>query len=240
MNLGELYEGLSYGELNGLSIGLSGSGGIALKDKPRIISYANRALTRLYGRFAHKRGYVKITLDENINRYVLDPAYAVSDTDVGNTNPRYITDTVADPFTGGVLKVLSVRDETEEYEGDRYVSINDMSDDKSVQMLDYRTLYIKEPVTDAVLTVEYTEKHPAIATDAPDTTEIYLHPFLEEALIFHVAARVIASIGGEENMVQSQRLFSEYERVCMLAESEDYTQESQQDSHDLLYQRGWK
>lgn len=239
MNLGELYAKLSYGELNNLYLGLEGFGDIEFKDKPRIISYANRALTRLYGRFSHKRNYAKIALNEDINRYVLDQVYAVSNTDPENSNPRYITDTALDPFLGRVLKVLSIRDESIEYEGDRNISINDMSDDAGVQMLDYRTLYVKTPVADTVWTVEYIERPEIIALDADDSHEIDLHPFLEEALVFHVAARVIASIGGEENTAQSQRLFSEYERVCALAEMEDYTQEGQQDSHDLLYQRGW-
>ena len=235
MKLGELYEALSYGELNNLSIGLEGTGDIAENDRPRIIAYTNRALTRMYGRFSHKIDYVNITTQEDVQRYWLSPLHAVSDTDtVGNTAIRYITDTVADPFTGGVLKVRGVRSETEEYERFRDININDLSCPSGVMMLNYDLLFIKAPVADLVLTVEYTKKHDTIASDADEDTEISIHPFLEEALVFHVAARVISSIGGEENTMQGQRLFAEYERVCQLAEAEDMMQRSYQDANEKL------
>ena len=239
MKLGELYEALSYGELNNLSIGLEGSGDIAEYDRPRIISYTNRALTRIYGRFSHKLDYVNVTLQDGIQRYWLNPVHTVSDVDVDNLAVRYITDTVEEPFTGGLLKVRGVRNEAEDYERFREININDLSCPSGVMMLNYDLMFIKEPIADVVLTVEYLKKHDTISADASEDTEISIHPFLEEALVFHVAARVISSIGGEENTMQGQRLFGEYERVCQIAEAEDMMQRSYQDSNEKLEIRGF-
>ena len=65
MLLEDLYQRLSYGELNNLSMAADGNGVILDSGQPRITMYANEALVRLYTTFVlrtnslHHYGYAQ-------------------------------------------------------------------------------------------------------------------------------------------------------------------------------------
>lgn len=89
ITLGEFLEVLSTGELSDIYIGQEGVGITDQGALTKLVGFTNSALTQLYTRFVHKRSYVNIELDEDIQEYWLDPAYAVSDETVGNDNARF-------------------------------------------------------------------------------------------------------------------------------------------------------
>jgi len=248
MLLGDLYQNLSHGELRHLFLGMDGEGSIDLNDQARVITFANRGLVRLYTRFIHAKGYVDLQLDENINSYVLDNAHAVSNVEVGNDAPRYIIDTADDPFTGDIVKVLSIRNDDSEYTLDQDLRINDRDGFPTVKTTSYNTLYFKDPLTDFIepaeiipvlLTVEYQKLHPVIPTNADPSFKINLFPTLEEALGFFVAGRFFSAMPSESNMLQAQTCFKEYERLCLMAEEDDLVQESSSETDDKLGNRGF-
>lgn len=248
MQLSDLYEQLSQGELRHMFAGLDGSGEIDYSDQARIINFANRGLKRLYTRFVHSRGYVDIQLDAEISNYSLTNKHAVSNVDVANLAPRYILDSVADPFTGDMVKVLAVRNEGSEYESQKDLRINDRGGSPKVKTVTYNQIYIKDPTEDFIqyaedgivkLSIEYQKLHSIIPTDADETTEITLLPLLEEALVFFVAGRVFSAIPSESNTIQAQTCFKEYERLCLMTEEDDLVQESSSEEDTKLSDRGF-
>jgi len=248
MLLRDLYQNLSHGELRHMFLGLDGSGEIDLNDQARIINFANRGLKRLYTRFVHEKGYVGLEVHKDIRTYKLTNEHAVSNVDPANLETRYILDSADDPFTGEIVKVMSVRNDESEYELDKDLRVNDRDGFPLVKTTSYNTLYLKDPLTDfiepaetlpVVLTLEYQKLHPHIPNNAVETTEIALLPMLEEALVFFVAGRIFSAMPSESNMLQAQTCFKEYERLCLMTEEDDLVQESSSESDDKLGMRGF-
>lgn len=238
MNLGDLFTTLAEGELRSLGIVLDG-GDIDPDRRRSLINYTNKALTRLYTRFKHEVDFVDLTLSENIQRYWIDPLHAVSDTDGANVRPRYIQDTVDDPFTGDLIRILGVRD-YDDNEATINLLINERSTETdSVKMLSYNKLFFRKPEDLRLLTIEYQKKHAEIPKDGSEDTPIILFPTLEEALVMHIAGRFYSGIGGEENLGRATMYFREYERICQIAEAEDMLQDSSSDVTSKLHDRGF-
>jgi hypothetical protein len=236
MNLGELFTTLAEGELRGLGITLDGAE-IDPDRRRSLVNYTNKALTRLYTRFKHEVDFVDVLLSGDMQRYLIDPRHALSDMDPDNDRSRYILDSEQDPFTGGLIRILGVRDRDSDEEN---LLINDRgTDTDSVKMLSYNKLFFKAPVDDRVLTIEYQKNHPKIDAEADEDTPILLFPMLEEALTMHIAGRFYTGIGGEENLARGTLYFREYERICMMAQSEDMLQDSGSNPTSKLQDRGF-
>lgn len=243
MKVSEFFAALSYGELSNLSIGTEGTGSIKEADQPKVIGHLNNALTQLYSRFAHKIDYVILRPQADLQRYVLDPAYAVSDTDAANTNPRYLIDTEEDAFLGNLIKIRSILQlpnetlhETEPLD----LLINGGHACGTLKTLSWNTLFIETPDTDHDIRLEYQAKHSKLSIPVVLTEEIEVHPLLEEALVVKVASRIFASMLGEENAAKAQRLEAQYEYLSGLVDAKDILQQSSSDAHGKLIARGFR
>lgn len=226
MKLGDFFAQLSYGELQDHAIGMNGAGTIEAAHQKRIVNFINKALTRLYTRLPDNRCYVNVTLSADIHTYSLRPIHNVSNTDAGNNAPRYIQDTVADPFLGNLIKILAIRLEGEtEDDPSTDLLINDRQNISSVRTMTHDTFYVNEPEDGQVFRVEMQLDHPRLTADTVnEDEEITLAPILYEALEARVAAMIYGAMKGEANMLKAQSLYADYERICQLAEKTDLLQ----------------
>lgn len=232
MNVGELFQRLSFGELANLSIGTDGSGFIAETQHGRVVSYANSALTALHSRFIHKINYATVQLSAGIQRYQLAPLYAVSNTTPNNTKPRYIIDTAEEPFPDDVVRIIQATGTTISAETGDVVEI-------LTRMVSHDTLFVTDPVEGALLTVEYQANHPRLSIPVDLTEGISLAPLLEEALEARIAAYVYSAMDGEAQMAKSQTLLNRFESICALVKLESLLQEGAPADHDRLPKGGW-
>lgn len=241
MNLGDLLTTLAHGELRSLGIVLD-DGNIDPDRRRSLVNYTNKALTRIYTRFKHEIDFLDLTLNDTIQRYWIDPLHAVSDTTVGNTRTRYITDTVDEPFTGGLIRILSVKERNaDDPRDDENLLMNERHEGYDyVRMLSYNKLWFRTPELNRVLTLEYQKNHDVLSPDAADSTPISIYPMLEEALVMHIAGRVFVGMGGEDNLTRGTLYFREYERLCLMAESEDLLQDSGSNTTTKLADRGFQ
>lgn len=241
MLLSEFFANLSYGELSNLSIGSEGSGQIAPTDQPKIINYTNQALTRLYTRFSHKTDYVTLQLQEGMQRYALTPLHAVSNTDPANTEVRYLLDTAEEPFQDDFLKVVSIIQKAESsLEEDEELTLNDLGNPKSIRTLAYNKILVPFLDPGKLLELEYLVRHPKlVSTISADQQYIELSPVLYEALEYAVAARIMKNMGGEDAITRSQILYSEYEQICVSAETKDLLQNTSSSASGKFQKGGW-
>jgi len=242
MTLEEFYAKLSFEHLSSVAAGSSGAGEIHPDHQNKVLGFTNSGLIQLYSRFAHKKSYVTLVLDEAIKTYYLSTDYAVSNTDITNTNPRYLADTANDPFKDDLIKILGViKEPMTDDETQVEIPINDNGDSASVKTLEYNTLYVKEPEQGRNLSVEYQAYHPKLVTDCNDVLaqKIYLSPILSEPLELYVASRVLIGMGGEAHVNRGMALQQLYENLCMRVEAKDTMQVTETDNHDKLTERGF-
>lgn len=233
MNVAELFKRLSHGELKDIHMGSETPGTIRTEDQAAVLGHATHALRLLFTRFPIRRDYLTIRLSEDIHRYALRPVHNESDTDVGNTEPRFIVD-AENPYTGDLLKIVSL---TDAY--GRPLTLNKIMPDGFVRTLEFDTLYFSAPEQDKLLMIEYQAAHPALTDPVNLGQDIELPYLLEEALLAKICARVYASMNGEENAAKAGRLELEYEAVCQLAEAHDTVQATTEEEFDLFYERGF-
>ena len=232
MNVGDLFQRLSLGDLSNISLGAEGSGYIVAEGQDKIVSYANATLTAIYSRFIHSLNFAVVRQQAGVQRYRLNGLYAVSNTDVGNTNPRYIQDSLLEPFPGDVVRIIAVDQILLE-------SQTDSPPDFDVRLLAQDTIYVLTPVEGQDMRVEYQSNHPRLSIPANPTDSILLAPILEEALESRVAAYVYAAMNGEAQLIKSQTLMARYEEICQLVKLENLLQEGAPNDHTKLIRGGW-
>lgn len=219
MKVGDFFKKLSYGELSNLAIGKEGEGLIEPDDQNKIISYTNTALTSLYSRFSHKKDYVKLTLDENVNRYNIEESVS------------------------NLIKILSIKQEDDpntEINEEKYLRIQVHPRLGGIKLMSYNEIYVPEPETGVDLTIEYQANHDPLSIP-PDSEEIIsVAPMLEEALEMRVAARVWGSMAGEAHQLKAQSLMKRYNHLLYLADTEDVLQESENATIDKLRDKGFE
>lgn len=232
MRVGDLFQRLSLGELSNLSIGMDGAGTIEPGKRDQIVMMANSVLVEIYSRFVHRTGFVTLELQPNLKKYRLSPENAVSNTTSGNTAPRYIKDSVQEPFTGGVIRILSVT-----HQEDPEAAAKE--DPLDVRPLSFDGVFVKNPRAGVFLEIEYQARHPELGLPANTTDEISLAPYLEEALQVKVAAAVYAGMNGEGQMAKSMALLSRFEEICQRVKEEGLLQELPQVSIDRFGMGGF-
>ena len=109
MNIEDLFRNLSYGELSNLALSVEGSGTIVESARPKIVTYANDALTRLHTRFPLRTKDVLIEMYAHITNYHLLPRFARSTSPQVEKYP-YILDLPLEPFVDEVIQIESVFD----------------------------------------------------------------------------------------------------------------------------------
>lgn len=247
MNVQELFERLSYGELSNLEIGMDGAGAIAAESQMKIVSQINTALTALYSRFLQRRAFLELEMQEGMSTYVISSEFALSNTEPTRTAPAYILDSAEAPFRDDLIKILSVsrRDDpaTAGIDEARGLPINhrDTVTGRSIgiTIMAHDTIHVRDPQPGQRLLVEYQANHPRLSVPAVMTETISIMPALEEALQLRVASGVFSGMGGEAHSIKGAELLARYEQLCQLAKLDDMAQESSSDIRDRLRDKGF-
>ena len=232
MNVGDLLQRLSYGELINLALGQDGSGTVVNRDQNRVISYANSALVELYSRFKHKTDFVDVMLLTGVKRYLLTSTNSVS---YALSNPGglvYVIDTEIEPFQDDVVRILEITSQAT----DPVVAAEIL---QSIRVLSNDTLYVKEPTNGALVTVEYQAKHKKLSIPPVLTETITLIPLLETALELRIAASVYSTMNGEANVAKSQLLMAQFETILSQVKIEDLVRETEDLDTERLVLNGW-
>lgn len=246
MNLKEIFDQLTYGELSQISIGGGAAGQIRPEDYAKLVAHTNLGLTALYKRFNLKVGRFTIELQSGLLTYQLNSAYCKSNTR-SKAPLKYIDDTAA-PFKDNLLKVEYVFAET----GFEF-SVNNPVDLLSMNTPSQRVLTVPADIvakldtlpdelkTDT-LEVVFRANHPKILTDEgeiePEETELELPETHVDALLYYIASRVHtpAGIGGEDNT--GNLYFQKYEMACQELENQNL-QIDKGAQYNRIEKNGW-
>lgn len=232
MNVTELFRRLSYGELSNLSIGGEGSGVIPEASRPKLVSYLNTALLRIYSRFVLRESSLVIECQEWITNYHLTKRFAMTSEPCDGVT-RYIQDHAADPFQDDVIKVMDVLNQ----EGQR-VGLNDLKSERSVFTPQPNVLQVPQPVQGYFLSVLYQARHVPIAyTDYEACIEI--PAVLEEALQMFMAHLVFFHMNGQDNGIKAAGYLKNYELACGLIVDRDLVNSSVADTNSKFHERGF-
>lgn len=239
MKISELLKRLSHQELSNLSIGMDGAGNIRTTDIPKVIGYINDCLLDIYSRFLILEKELMIVQLDYITKYHLKKQYAVSDPTIG---PKYIVDSITDPFTEDVIRILEVWDRF----GEKRV-LNDQGNISSVFTPMPDTLKIPVIVKDEPLLITYQANHPKIINDITVSftlenalnQEIQIPLLLEGALQSWIASKIFAHMNGQEHLISSQNHFGLYESRCATVESKDLVNNSVSTTDTKLEARGF-
>lgn len=240
MILQELMQQLAYKELNSFFMSNETPGTIDEESFPRILSAVNSSLTDLYTRFVLSEKELHILCLANKTIYELKPEFATMHPSPGI---KYVLDTPEYPFTGDLIRILSVTDEV-----GNYVSINDRGSHGSIFIPKYNTVQVNNPANDKMLAVTYQARHPKLVMESEDEEDIYFYrntqevdipPALEEALRVRVAFHVFSSMERKENAAQIVNLASRYEMLCTQAEHKNLLNDSSISTTTKLEHKGF-
>ena len=231
MKLKDLLSRLSFAELSNLSLGNEGQGTIKKEDIPKLVTYVNDGLVRIYSRFVLCTKQLLIEQVQHITNYHLITKYAQS---AGADVPwPYIKDVPGNIFTGDVIRILEVHD----IMGREYV-LNDKDDPTSLFTPAPQILQVPHPKAGKGLAVLYQARHDYIEND--DLEQEIVIPFvLEGALQAFVAYKVFSHMNGQENQVKSQEHLNTYDGICTDVEERDLVNVTFATSHHKLENRGF-
>lgn len=247
MNLKEIFDQLTYGELSQISIGGGTAGEIRIADYPKVIAHVNLGLVAIYKRFNLKEGSILLDLQPNVYRYDLDSKHAVSNRYV-RTATKFIIDTATLPFKDDILKIEHVFGDT----GFEF-SVNNPVDVLSMTTPSQRVLVVPKDIVDQPdtlvdelktekLRIVYRAAHPKIVIEDgeidPEETFLELPETHLEPLLFFVASRVHtpAGIGGEDNT--GNLYYQKYEIACQELENQNL-QIDKGAQYNRLEKSGW-
>lgn len=234
ISLQDIFDNLSYGELEQLYIGGVG-GGIQPKDYPKIISAVNLGLTALYSRFPMVEKELTIQQYDHITEYFLDTKYAQSN--VGSVEPiKYILDSEFSPFLDDILRITAAYNELGEE-----VVLNDEYDSASWFTPSYDSIQIPYPLNDNTATFIYRANHPKIPLNVvdPSSVEVLVHATLFEALLAYVASRVYSARITQESVALGQTMAAKYEYICLQVELKNLLHTNEAAGNHKLDTGGW-
>jgi hypothetical protein len=235
MTLGDLFQKLSYGELQNLTIGNDGSGTILDSAKPRITNYTNEALLRLYSRFVLKENDLILMPQSYITFYHLLPKFAVSYVASGAADDepvRYILDMSAEPFQDEVLRILSVTNQV----GDEF-PLNDPGNWLSLYTPQAKVLQVPNPIQDSPLSVCYQQRHTEIQGDLNEG--IFCPDVLVKALTSYIAYQVFDDMNSVDSSAKAQNYLAKYEAICAEVVDRDLVGSSTSQTNTRFECGGW-
>jgi len=247
MNLKEVFDQLTYGELSQISIGGGTAGQIRPDDYPKIVAHINLGLTAIYKRFNLKVGRIKLELQDDQLEYHLASKYAVSNREYRSTT-KYIKDSTASPFLDDIVKVEYVfADSGYEFAVNNAVDVYSMNTPSQRVLVVPADIVAKKDTLEEELKTDnlqivYRAAHPKIVFDDgdldPEETFLELPETHLEPLLFFVASRVHtpAGIGGEDNT--GNTYFQRYELSCQELENQNL-QVDKGAQYNRLQKGGW-
>lgn len=235
LTLQDIFEQLTYGELAQLSVGGADTGGIQVKDYPKVISHINMGLTALYTRFPLRIKELTLQQHEQITLYKLDYAFAQSNTE-STEAIKYIIDTANAPFLDDVLRINTAFDEL-----GNEVQINDEDSNTSIFTPDYDTIQIPYPINTSAYFFTYRARHPKIPLDTldPASVNVDIPIYLLEALLTYVVGRVLTSKGGTDGLTESGTYLNKFEALCRQVEEHNLMNSSSSETNTKLDDNGW-
>lgn len=230
MTLNDLFAQLSYGELSNLALSNKGNGTIRKEDKPRIVHYANEALTRIYARFILSEKDLLLALHTSITNYHFDSSYAMSNE---CAKLAYIMDLPNEPFQNDVLKVLSVHDQA-----GYKVPLNDAEQLRSVYTPRPTVLQVPHAESGKILSVLYQANHLKLSVDYPDQ-EIYIPDVLASALRCYIAYLTYSHMSTRTSVATAQENLALYSLICDDADENDLVNSSISTTNTRFELNGW-
>lgn len=235
MDVLDLFRLLSHGELSNLAMGNEGSGSIRAESQPRLVTYIDEALLRLYSRFPLKERELLLELHAHLPSYRLLPRFArtyIPSDDIDNEPIRYIRDTEQNPFTGDLIKVLMVGD-TAGVE----LPLNDDQHYNSLFTPNPTTLQVPRPKNGMVLSIVYQARHQQIQGNL--ATPIEIPDVFLGALTAYVAYKVFSHMNTQESTAKAQEHLAMYEKICADATEYDLTNSAGPRTNTRFSTRGW-
>lgn len=235
MNVGNLFEMLSLGELSNLSISNEGSGTIPEKHQKKILLYANEGMMRIYSKFVLNEKDVTILLWDHITYYHLRKEFSknfqAGENDVC-ARIRYILDLPHEPFEEDVIRILQVYDA----QGNP-MPLNNEEHPLSLFTPQANVLQVPRPEADTALSVHYQAKHPVLTQDLKQ--EIILPEVLQGALTSFVAYKVYSHMNTQESTAKSQEHYSLFTAICADVLENDLVNTSPSSTNIRFAANGW-
>ena len=176
-----------------------------------LIQCVSLGYQELHKRFTLKKEHILITPIDGLHEYVLSYEHALSNST--STADKYITDSVEKPFSGNIAKIDSILD----WLGEE-IKFNTTGFADEVKLLDYRTIYLKNPDPDEPIDVICRAIPPTITLPTEidlDTYEIDLPFQYLEALLCYAAGRAYSNRGAENaSNNESAIFFARFEQAC--------------------------
>lgn len=234
MNVTDLFTQLSYGELSNLSIGSEGSGEIEETKQPRILSYTNEGLLRLYSKFILRENDLVLQQHMHITEYFLQKQFALLSPPTSDPlDVKYILDYEANPFEDDLIRVLKLTN-TE----NRKIPLNDSEHRDSFFTPQPNVLQIPYPVQDQLTIVTYQARH-VVLTMADLEKDIILPPTLEGALQAYIAYKVFFHMNGQENRAIAEGHLANFNNVVGQIVEQDLVNSSMSGTGIKFAERGF-
>jgi len=232
MNLQEIFDQLTYGELSQLSIGGGEAGVINKNNYKRIIPHINLALTALYKRFSLKENRISFPLQYGGYGYNLDVDDILK-------IERVLTD---------LDEELSLNDESDKYSCfttslTTLIVAKDIVD-KAIDLPDY--------LKTTSLTVVYRANHPKLSYNGRDLQLGDVEDLLFDEVIFElpdshleplllfIAARMMTPLGvGQFEGQAGNNYMKKYELACEQLVGINIQIGTHQNQNNRLTQKGW-
>lgn len=236
MELDDLYCALSYGELSNLAMSNNGSGEIVEDQKPKIVNFANEALTRLYNRFVLKENELILEMRTGVTNYHLLARYAQQSWDQSTEIPYpYIRDLDREKFEEDVLRILAVFDNNGIQR-----PLNDPENWGSLFTPQAQLLQNPTPKLGEYLSVMYQAKHPKLICNDQEHSTIELPEVLWGALRSYIAFKITGSMNTQEMVLAADGHKTTFENICQEVEDRDPVMNSYSPTNVRFQKRGWK
>lgn len=233
MNVTQLLARLSYGPLSNLSISNDGNGTIAAAKHPAIVDSLNEVLLDLYTRFDLFEKELIIEQIEGQTTYQLHSKYSIANPDADPLTVPFIADSVANPFTNDLVKILAVY-----LVNGILLPLNDDAHVDSVFTPRVDTLQVPNPLGGVPLYVIYQAKHPALSpTNLAGIIDV--PAVMEKAVVSYVASRIYMHMNGQEHAAKAAEYMSLYEATCSDITKFDLVNSSASSVGTKFIQRGF-
>lgn len=233
MQVSELFQKLSYGELSNLAVGMDGAGSIAVASQPKIITYTNEALLRLFSRFVLRENDLTIQTRDWITNYKFLRANAFSNPSPAVGAEIYILDTLSEPYEEDLIRVLALYNS----EG-RELPLNDIGNPRSMFTPQPNVLQVPSPTAGGIVAVIYQARHPELPTNTLESV-IELPVVLEPALRAYIAYQVYSSMNGQEHSAKAAEYMNKYDAVCREVLDRDLVSSSSSTTTHKFQDRGF-
>ena len=235
MNVQELFQQLSYGELSNLSMAQQVPGQISADQQAKVLMAVNDALMRLYSRFVLSEKNIIIELQTGVTNYHLLSRYAESAyIPGGQIRYPYIKDLTEEPFTEDVIRILSVFNNR----GDE-LPLNDVNHPASLFTPQLNVLQVPCPVQGQAIAILYQAKPLKLVPENYTAQQIPIPDVLEEALKAYVGYKIFATINSQEATAKAADYLGIYENICAEVENKDLISNNTSMTNGRFEIRGW-